>query len=308
MEKEDLKPILESLIFASESALTFSAITSIIDGAEKSEIRSALKELIEEYKTRAGGIFIEEVAGGYQLRTNPENAPWIKRLFKTTAKRMSRASMETMSIIAYKQPVTRGELEAIRGVDSGGVLSTLLERRLIKITGRKETPGRPVVYGTTKTFLETFDLKDLSCLPTLKEIQALEVEDDAQEEPENTLEEGSERPGIEEGGAKIEGADGIEGPDGVEEGLDEGPGEPEELDLDPETLDPETNETDETDETDTAEGPKEYADGIGDLICNETSEGDSRGRGDISAKGRGDDSRGACDGKPEDGLDDGGQG
>ncbi len=189
MEKESLKPILESLIFASESALTLANMVSILDGADRGTIRLALDELIEEYRIRAGGVSIEEVAGGYQFRTSPENASWVRRLFKTTGKRMSRASMETLSIIAYKQPVTRGELEAVRGVDSAGVLSTLLEKRLIKITGRKETPGRPVVYGTTKEFLEAFDLKDLSCLPTLKEIQALEEEEDgAQEEPEDTPE------------------------------------------------------------------------------------------------------------------------
>ena len=299
MEKENLRPILESLIFASESALTLNNIVSILDGAEKSDVRAALNELIEEYKARSGGIFIEEVAGGYQLRTNPENAPWIKRLFKTSPKRMSRASMETLSIIAYRQPVTRGELEAIRGVDSGGVLSTLLERRLIKITGRKETPGRPVVYGTTKTFLETFDLRDLSCLPTLKEIQALEAEDDTQEAPEDTLAEGGERPGLE----GIEGATGPPGPEEAEEiqeGLDEEPDRPEEA--------PESEEVDE------APGPKEFADHPGDPLSpeghrsGEAPEGDSRGRDNIEAQGRRDDSRGACEGEPQGGLGDGGEG
>jgi segregation and condensation protein B len=298
MEKESLKPILESLIFASESALTLNNIVSILDGAERSDVRAALNELMEEYKARSGGIFIEEVAGGYRLRTNPENAPWIKRLFKTGPKRMSRASMETLSIIAYRQPVTRGELEAIRGVDSGGVLSTLLERRLIKITGRKETPGRPVVYGTTKTFLETFDLRDLSCLPTLKEIQALEAEDDTQEASEDTLAEGGERAGLEE---SIEGApesvEAIETEE-IQEGLDEEPDRPEEA--------PESEEADET--PGEAQGPKEYTRSPGDPLSGEAPEGDSRGRDNIEAQGRRDDSRGACEGEPQGGLGDGGEG
>ncbi len=300
MEKEILKPILESLIFASESALTLNNIVSILDGAEKGDVRAALNELIEEYKARAGGIFIEEVAGGYQLRTNPGNAPWIKRLFKTTGKRMSRASMETLSIIAYRQPVTRGELEAIRGVDSGGVLSTLLERRLIKITGRKETPGRPVVYGTTKTFLETFDLRDLSCLPTLKEIQALEEEDGTQEAPEDTPAEGGEGAGFE----RIEGATGDPGPEEAEEiqeGLDEEPDRPDRIEEAPES----------EEEPDEAPGPKEFAESPfsgEEHRAGEAPEGDSRGRDNIEAQGRRDDSRGACEGEPQGGLGDGGEG
>jgi segregation and condensation protein B len=280
MEKESLRPILESLIFASESALTINNMVSVLDGVEKAEVRTALKELVEEYKARSGGIFIEEVAGGYQLRTAPENAPWIKRLFKTSGKRMSRAAMETLSIVAYRQPVTRGELEAIRGVDSGGVLSTLLERRLIKILGRKETPGRPVVYGTTKTFLETFDLKDLSCLPTLKEIQALEAEDDAQETPEDTF--------AEDGGGA--GGEGPPEAEGGEETLDKEPDMPD-MDEKPE--------------------PKEFASppiSPEDPLSNEAPEGDSRGGGDLSAQGRRDDSRGAGYGEPQGGLGDGGEG
>lgn len=186
MEKESLKHVCESLIFASDSAITLTSLCSILEGFERREISEAINELIEEYKERSGGIFIEEVAGGYQYRTNPEFSAWIKRLFKVGTQRISRAAMESLSIIAYKQPVTRGELEAIRGVDSGGVLSTLMDKRLIKITGRIDAPGRPVVYGTTKEFLEAFDLKDLSCLPALKDIQTLEDEDAAQEEPEDT--------------------------------------------------------------------------------------------------------------------------
>lgn len=181
MDKDSLKPVIESLIFASEGAITIQSICNIIEGVDRQAVRSALNELIEDYKARAGGLLIEEVAGGYQMRTNPEFSPWIRRLFKVGMQKLSRAAMESLAIIAYKQPLTRGELEAVRGVDSGAVLATLMDKRLIKIVGRKEAPGRPVVYGTTKEFLETFDLKDLSCLPSLKDIQTLEVENAAKE-------------------------------------------------------------------------------------------------------------------------------
>ncbi len=178
---ENLKSVVEALIFASESAITLASICNILEGVERKEVREAIEALSNEYAERDGGIFLEEVAGGYCFRTGSEHAAWIKRLFKIGPPRISRAAMESLSIIAYRQPLTRGELEAIRGVDAGGVLAKLLDKRLIKITGRKETPGRPVVYGTTKEFLETFDLKDLSCLPSLKEIKSLEEEYDTEE-------------------------------------------------------------------------------------------------------------------------------
>ena len=175
-DKDSLKPLLESLIFASESAVSLDRILSVLEGEEKAVVKEAVEELMEYYKSSGRGIFIEEVAGGYQFRTNPESSPWLRKLFKIGMQKISKAAMESLAIIAYKQPVTRGELEAIRGVDSGGVLATLMEKRFIKIVGRKEVPGRPVVYGTTKEFLETFDLKDLSCLPSLKDIQKMEEE------------------------------------------------------------------------------------------------------------------------------------
>lgn len=212
MDKESIKPIIESVIFASENALTFDRIVSILEAEERGVVREALKELIDEYKSRGGGIYIEEVAGGYQFRTNPEHAPWLRRLLKVGGKRISKAAMEALAIVAYKQPLTRGEVEAIRGVDSGGVLATLMDKRFVKIVGRKEVPGRPVVYGTTKEFLETFDLKDLACLPSLKDIQMMEEEDEgagheAEEESgpadkgfaEGAVAEGSEGSGRSEG-------------------------------------------------------------------------------------------------------------
>jgi segregation and condensation protein B len=169
MDKEAIKPIIEALIFAADQALSIERMAGVLESVEKPLIREAVGELIEEYLERGGGIYIEKVAGGYQLRTQSSQAPWIKRLFKSQTQKLSKAAMEALSITAYKQPTTRGELEAIRGVDSGGVLKKLLDRRLIKIVGRKDTPGRPAVYGTTKEFLEAFELKDLSNLPTIKD-------------------------------------------------------------------------------------------------------------------------------------------
>ncbi|MEK6759559.1 MAG: SMC-Scp complex subunit ScpB, partial [Deltaproteobacteria bacterium] len=185
LDKLSLKPVIEALVFAAEAPLTIERMAGVLEGEDKAAIKEALAEVIAEYKERAGGLYIEEVAGGYIFRTNPEFAPHLRRLFKIGLQKISKAAMETLAVIAYKQPVTRVELEAIRGVDSGGVLATLMEKRFIKVVGRKEVPGRPVVYGTTKEFLETFDLKDLSCLPSLKDIQRME-EENAAENPERS--------------------------------------------------------------------------------------------------------------------------
>lgn len=187
LDKDSLKPVLESLIFAADSAISFDKLAGILEGEERPAIKEALHELISDYRAKAGGFLLEEVAGGFQFRTNPEFAPWLRKFFKIGMQKISKAAMESLAVIAYKQPVTRGEIEAVRGVDSGGVLATLMEKRFIKIVGRKEVPGRPVVYGTTKEFLETFDLKDLSCLPTLKDIQKVE-EEYAQTEGQGTAE------------------------------------------------------------------------------------------------------------------------
>jgi len=179
----ELKPIVESLIFASVDPISVEKLANILEGRDKAAIKAALSELVEDYKNRDAGFYLDEVAGGYAFRTRSEFSPWIRRLFKIGLQKLSKAAMESIAIVAYRQPITRAELEAVRGVDSAGVLSTLMEKRLVKIVGRKEVPGRPVVYGTTKEFLETFDLKDLSCLPSLKDIQNTESEfGDAEQE------------------------------------------------------------------------------------------------------------------------------
>ena len=139
----------------------------------KAEIEEAAEELIREYQERECSFRVEKVAGGYQFRTKVEYAPWIRRLKKVRPIRLSRAALETLAIVAYRQPVSRAEVEEIRGVDSGWVIASLMDKGLIRPVGRKSTPGRPLLYGTTKKFLEVFGLKDLKDLPTLKEMESL---------------------------------------------------------------------------------------------------------------------------------------
>jgi segregation and condensation protein B len=170
---EDVKNIIESLLLVSGSPLTIERIKTVLNVADTKEIREALKQLSEEYEARRGGFRLHHVAGGYQFRTNPEYTEWIKRFVQPKSHRISKAALETLAVIAYKQPIIRSDIEQIRGVDCGGVLRMLLERKLIRILGRKEIPGRPIIYATTKLFLEVFDLKNLKELPTPQEIDKL---------------------------------------------------------------------------------------------------------------------------------------
>ncbi|WP_372682700.1 SMC-Scp complex subunit ScpB [Desulfosarcina sp.] len=170
---EDLKYIIESLLFVSETPLTMDHLKGIIEGEETAAIRTALDELMAEYEQRDGGFVLKQVAGGYQLRSQGRYNEWIKRLIKPSTPRLSKAALETLAIIAYNQPIIRSDIEHIRGVDSGGVIRMLMERKLIRVLGRKEIPGRPLIYATTKHFLEVFELKDLKDLPTPREIEEL---------------------------------------------------------------------------------------------------------------------------------------
>ena len=170
---EDLKHIIESLLFVSEEPLAIDHMKRILGFEDKNEIRTALQELSDEYEARKGGFFLREVAGGYQMRSRPEYNKWIKRLLNPHPVRLSRAALETLAVIAYKQPIMRSDIEHIRGVDCGGIIRMLLKRKLVRVLGRKEIPGRPLIYATTKQFLEVFDLKDLKDLPSPKEIEAL---------------------------------------------------------------------------------------------------------------------------------------
>ncbi|UCG09382.1 MAG: SMC-Scp complex subunit ScpB [Desulfobacterales bacterium] len=170
---EDIKNIIESLLFVAEEPLTVDRLKRILMQADTNEIRSALNDIAADYDARKGGFYLHEVAGGYQIRTRPEYSTWIKRLIQPRPLRLSKAALETLAIIAYKQPVIRSDIEHIRGVDCGGVLRVLLERKFIRVLGRKEIPGRPLIYATTRRFLEVFDLKTLRDLPTPKEIEEL---------------------------------------------------------------------------------------------------------------------------------------
>ncbi len=180
----NLKSIIESLVFVSETPLSLNRLKAILGDVDLRDIRLALAELKGEYEDRQGGFTLQEVAGGYQFRTRSAYSDWIKKLLKPSPTRLSRAALETLAIIAYKQPIIRADVEHIRGVDSGGVLRLLLEKKLIRVLGRKDIPGRPMIYGTTKDFLEIFNLKDLSELPSPKEITSLGSpdRDDAQDE------------------------------------------------------------------------------------------------------------------------------
>jgi segregation and condensation protein B len=170
---KDIKNIIESLLFVAEEPLTVDKIKRILTPAESEEIRNAIDAISADYEARQGGFYLHEVAGGFQIRTRPEYTEWIKALIRPKPLRLSKAAMETLAIIAYKQPIIRSDIEHIRGVDCGGVLRVLLERKLIRVLGRKEIAGRPLIYATTKHFLEVFDLKDLKDLPTPREIEEL---------------------------------------------------------------------------------------------------------------------------------------
>lgn len=180
MERDRLRSVLESILFASDVPLTAQRMGEVLEGVEKNEIAAVLEELQTELESAGRGFRLVEVAGGFQMRTPKENAEWVKNLFRGRPARMSRATLETLAIIAYKQPITRAEIEAIRGVDVDGVLSTLLERRLARIVARKDVPGRPFLYGTTSEFLELFNLKDLANLPTLKEMEEMTLPENSE--------------------------------------------------------------------------------------------------------------------------------
>jgi segregation and condensation protein B len=170
---ENLDHIIESLLFVSEDPLTVEKLKQVLETVDTKEIRSALESLAAQYDARGGGFKLAEVAGGWQLRSRPEYNQWIKRMLQPPPQRLSRAALETLAIVAYNQPIIRADIEHIRGVDCGGVLRQLLERKLIRVLGRKEIPGRPLIYATTKLFLELFELKDLRDLPSPKEIEEM---------------------------------------------------------------------------------------------------------------------------------------
>lgn len=173
----ELKPIIEALIFASPEPLTLKILCKLLDSEPKEDVERAVAALKADYD-RPGGLALVEVAGGYQILTRPELHEWVRRLFhERKSAKLSIPALETLAVIAYKQPVTAPEIAEIRGVNTSGVLATLLERRLVKISGRKPVVGRPFLYSTTREFLIRFGLKDLNDLPKVEDLaEALGLE------------------------------------------------------------------------------------------------------------------------------------
>ena len=181
VEEKKLTEVIETLLFVTPRALTIQQLKDLV-GLEPStkELRQAVQKLNLEYELTGRVFRIEEVAGGFQMRTVSRVRAWIRKVDAIKPFRLTPANLETLSIVAYKQPVTRAQIEFLRGVDSSSTLRTLLQRRLVRISGRAELPGKPTLYSTTKTFLEVFSLQSLKDLPTLAE---LDMDDDMKDQP-----------------------------------------------------------------------------------------------------------------------------
>lgn len=192
----ELKRIIEALLFVAETPLSKAHIQQVLENVAGTEITAALKELLADYENSPHAFSLTEVAGGFSFRTRPEYAFWLRKLKRAQATRLSRAAMETLAIVAYRQPIMKAEVEKIRGVDVGSILRMLMEKDLVRIVGRQDLPGRPLIYGTTRKFLEVFDLNDLSDLPTLDELKSLATFDEDEHVPE--LDEESALPTLEE--------------------------------------------------------------------------------------------------------------
>lgn len=189
-----LPAIIESLIFTADAPLSTERLCELLNEFERDEVKGALAGLAKYYQEREGGFDLIEVAGGWQFRSRTAFHGYITRHIKARMAKFSQSALETLAIIAYRQPITRAEVEHLRGVDCGGVLKSLLEKRLVRILGKKDIPGRPLIYGTSKEFLEIFGLKDLKSLPTLREIQALDVAPQYERQEELLLEPGTMPP------------------------------------------------------------------------------------------------------------------
>jgi segregation and condensation protein B len=180
-----LKNILEALIFISVEPLTLERLKEVLADMPEEDVRRALEELIQEYGQPGRGIRLQNTAGGFLFATRPECDPWVRRLLQIERKtKLSRAAVETLAVIAYHQPATQAEIQAIRGVDSSYTVHTLLEKKLVKISGRKKAPGSPLLYRTTDRFLGYFGLNDLSDLPSVEEIAKMLEEGDRKEQEE----------------------------------------------------------------------------------------------------------------------------
>lgn len=178
MSEDNVKAVIEALLFASENPLLLEQIRDALDNLETDEIRKALEELKAEYEATNRGMRIIEIAGGFQMISSPAFASFLKKLYKQhRVERLSTPALETLAIIAYKQPVTRLEIESIRNVNVDGMIKGLMDKGLIRISGRKKAPGRPKVYGTTRQFLEYFGLKSLDELPKIEGFLTSKMQD-----------------------------------------------------------------------------------------------------------------------------------
>jgi len=172
--QHSLKSILEAMLLVADRPIGLKKFTQLLPEHDRGTIITTLKILQREYNDEKRGFELKEVAGGFRLQTRRNLRSWVLRLKRSSPVRLSRAALETLAVVAYRQPTTRAEVESIRGVDASGTLRFLLDRKIIRIVGRKDLPGRPLLYGTTRQFLEVFELKDLSDLPSLAEMAELE--------------------------------------------------------------------------------------------------------------------------------------
>ncbi len=176
MDRQEAKRIIEAVLFVSDKPVSIMTLKDVLKEIEPTEIRECIEELNREYDSSQRSFSIKEIAGGFQMLTDPIYSTWITSLYKRPPDRMTGPALETLAIIAYKQPLTRSDIEVIRGVNVDGVLHTLEERGLIKTRGRVDGPGRPILYGTTSEFLQHFGLKSLEDLPKLKEFQESDLD------------------------------------------------------------------------------------------------------------------------------------
>ena len=193
MEENNLKSAVEALIFASEKPITLEQIKKVLADKDSLNIKEIIAELKNDYQTQNRGLRIVEIAGGFQMTTCSDFAPFLKKLFKNRySDKLSKPALESLAIIAYKQPLTKSEIESLRNVNVDGVMKSLTDKNLIRICGRKKVPGRPFVYGTTREFLEHFGLKSLQDLPKMEDFTVLAQEKEAQVDIEPITEEDPE--------------------------------------------------------------------------------------------------------------------
>jgi len=182
-DQSSLKSILEAILLVADFPIGLKRLSRLFPEFDRAAIKATLEEIQAEYDRERRGFVLKKVAGGFRLQTRRDLKSWVLRLKRSSPVRLSRAALETLAIVAYRQPVTRAEVESIRGVDATGTLHFLLDRKIIKISGRKEVPGRPLLYRTTRHFLEIFELNDLSDLPSFSEMAELGGQDSTHQLP-----------------------------------------------------------------------------------------------------------------------------